>query len=88
MFTKTSASNASSRAGAGSGFQSRAFDERRVGETHSSRIWREELAEMLESNLRHIDARRIGASSALREGTERRARVYAELSDNPARCNR
>lgn len=74
MFTKTSVSNTSSRAVAGSGFQTRAFDKRRVGETHSSRIWREELAEMLEANLRHVDARR-GTSSALPGGTEPRARV-------------
>ena len=56
MFTKTSVSSTSSPAIAGSGFQSTAVDERRVRETHSSRVWREELAEMLEANLRHLDA--------------------------------
>jgi len=56
MFTKTSVSSTSSPAIAGSGFQSRAVDERRARETHSSRVWREERAEMLEANLRHLDA--------------------------------
>src|SRR5271170_1978843 len=54
MFTKTSVSSTSSPAIAG--FQSRAVDERRARETHSSRVWREERAEMLEANLRHLDA--------------------------------
>ena len=58
MLSKTSVSNTSSSAVAGSGFHSRAFDERDVGETHSSRVWREELTEMLEANLRHLDALR------------------------------
>jgi len=49
MFTKTSVSSTSSPAIAGSGFQSRAVDERRARETHSSRVWREERAEMLEA---------------------------------------
>jgi len=56
MLTKTSVSNTYSSAAAGSGFPSRAFDERDVRETHSSRVWRDELAEMLEANLRHLDA--------------------------------
>jgi hypothetical protein len=51
MLTKTSVSNTSSSALAGSG-----FDERDVRETHSSRVWREELSKMLEANLRHLDA--------------------------------
>ena len=51
MLTKTYSS-----AAAGSGFPSRASDERDVRETHSSRVWRDELAEMLEANLRHLDA--------------------------------
>ena len=51
MLTKTSVSNTSSSAVAGSGFHSRAFDERDVRETHSSRVWREELTKMLEANL-------------------------------------
>ena len=56
MFEKTSVSGASSPAAAGSGFRSRAVDKGRVRDTHSSRVWREELAEMLEANLRHLDA--------------------------------
>ena len=64
MLTKISVSNASSSAVAGSGFHSRAFDERDVRETHSSRVWREELTEMLEANLRHLDAlRSLGRST-------------------------
>jgi hypothetical protein len=62
MSTKTSVSNTFSSAVAGSGFHSRAFDKRDVRETHSSRIWREELTEMLEANLRHLDALRGFAS--------------------------
>jgi hypothetical protein len=57
MSTKASVSNTSA-AMAGNGFHSRAFDKRDVRETHSVRVWREELAEMLEANLRHIDALR------------------------------
>ena len=69
MLTKTSVSNTSSPAVAGGGFHGRAFDERDVRETHSSRVWREELTEMLEANLRHLDAlsglrRSMHASSA------------------------
>jgi len=78
MLTKTSVSNTSSSAVAGSGFPSREFDERDVRETHSSRVWREELTEMLEANLRHLDAlrglpfnarfQRFGTSSLLARG--------------------
>jgi len=57
MSTKASVSNTSATR-AGNGFHSRAFDKRDVRETHSIRVWREELAEMLEANLRHIDALR------------------------------
>jgi hypothetical protein len=53
MSTKTSLSNTYSSAVAGSGFRNRVSD---VRETHSSRVWRDELAEMLEANLRHLDA--------------------------------
>ena len=58
MLSKTSVSNTSSSAVAGSGFHSSAFEERDVRETHSSRVCREELTEMLEANLRHLDALR------------------------------
>jgi hypothetical protein len=58
MSTKASVLNTSSSSMAGSGFHSRGFDERDVRDTHSVRVWREELAEMLEANLRHIDALR------------------------------
>jgi hypothetical protein len=57
MSTKASVSNTSATM-AGNGFHSRAFDKRDVRETHSVRVWREELAEMLEANLRHVDALR------------------------------
>jgi hypothetical protein len=58
MSTKASVSNTSSSTMAGSGFYSSGFDKRDVRDTHSVRVWREELAEMLEANLRHIDALR------------------------------
>jgi hypothetical protein len=64
MFTKASVSNNSSPAVAGSSFHSRTFDKRDVRETHNSRVWREELTEMLEANLRHLDAlRSLGRST-------------------------
>jgi hypothetical protein len=58
MFTKTAMSNISSSAMAGSGFHHTAFDKRDVGETHSARVWREELAKMMEANLHHLDVLR------------------------------
>jgi len=58
MSTKAFVSNTSSSTMAGGDFHSRAFDKRDVGETHSARVWREELAEMLEANLRHVDVLR------------------------------
>ena len=58
MYTKTSLSNTSSSAVARSGSHSRASDERDIRETHSSRVWREELTEMREANLRHLDTLR------------------------------
>jgi hypothetical protein len=62
MFTKASVSRTSSPAVAGSGFHSRAVDKGRVQDSHSSRAWREELAEMLEANLRHLDALNQGTA--------------------------
>ena len=56
MSTKASGSDTSSSTVAGSGFRSRALDKRDVRETHSARAWRDELAEMLEANLRHLQA--------------------------------
>ena len=56
MLTKTSVSSISPPAVARSGFDSVAVDKGRVRDTHSSRVWREELAQMLEANLRHLDA--------------------------------
>jgi hypothetical protein len=64
MFRKASVSNNSSPAVAESSFHSRAFDKRDVRETHNSRVWREELTETLEANLRHLDAlRSLGRST-------------------------
>ena len=37
------------------------LDKRDTRETHTSRVWREELAEILEVNLRHRDALRRGS---------------------------
>jgi hypothetical protein len=37
------------------------LDKRDTRETHTSRVWREELAEILEVNLRHRDALKRGS---------------------------
>jgi hypothetical protein len=37
------------------------LDKRDTRETHTSRVWREELAEMLEVNLRHREALKRGS---------------------------
>ena len=37
------------------------LDKRDTRETHTSRVWREELAEILEVNLRHREALRRGS---------------------------
>ena len=37
------------------------LDKRDTRETHTSRIWREELAEILEVNLRHREALKRGS---------------------------
>ena len=38
------------------------LDKRDARETHTSRVWREELAEILEVNLRHREALKRGSS--------------------------
>jgi hypothetical protein len=37
------------------------LDKRDTRDTHTSRVWREELAEILEVNLRHRDALKRGS---------------------------
>jgi hypothetical protein len=39
----------------------KALDKRDTRETHASRVWREELAEILEVNLRHREALKRGS---------------------------
>ena len=39
----------------------KALDKRDTRETHTSRVWREELAEILEANLRHREALKRGS---------------------------
>jgi hypothetical protein len=40
------------------------LDKRDTRETHTSRVWREELAEILEANLRHREALKRGSISS------------------------
>ena len=41
------------------------LDKRDTRETHTSRVWREELAEILEVNLRHREALKRGSIPSL-----------------------